>query len=50
VEGFALSGAATGQHGQAVALLAWLCRVPDARSAQIPAESAECAVPPKTAI
>ena len=30
MEGFALSGAATGQHGQAVALLAWLCRAPDA--------------------
>jgi hypothetical protein len=30
VEGFALSDAATGQHGQAVALLAWLCRAPDA--------------------
>src|SRR2546423_7277969 len=30
VEGFALSGAATGQRGQAVALLAWLCRAPDA--------------------
>jgi hypothetical protein len=30
VEGFALSGAATGQHGQA-ALLAWLCRAPDAQ-------------------
>ena len=29
-EGFALSGAATGQHGQAAALLAWLCRAPDA--------------------
>jgi hypothetical protein len=31
VEGFALSDAATGQHGQAVALLAWLCRAPDAQ-------------------
>jgi hypothetical protein len=31
VEGFALSGAATGQHGQAAALLAWLCRAPDAQ-------------------
>ena len=30
-EGFALSGAATGQHGQAVALLAWLCRAPGAQ-------------------
>jgi hypothetical protein len=30
VEGLALPGAATGQHGQAVALLAWLCRAPDA--------------------
>ena len=30
VEGFALPGAATGQHGQAAALLAWLCRAPDA--------------------
>jgi len=30
VEGFALCGAAAGQHGQAVALLAWPCRAPDA--------------------
>ncbi len=29
-EGFALSGAATGQHGQAAALLTWLCRAPGA--------------------
>jgi hypothetical protein len=28
--GFALFDAATGQHGQAVALLAWPCRAPDA--------------------
>ncbi|HMH38068.1 MAG TPA: hypothetical protein VK584_14155, partial [Streptosporangiaceae bacterium] len=50
VEGFALSGAATGQHGQAAALLAWLAAHQAPRSAQIPAASAECAVPAKTAI
>jgi hypothetical protein len=50
VEGFALSDAATGQHGQAAALLAWLAAHRTPRSAQIPAESAECAVPAKTAI
>ena len=50
VEGFALSGAATGQHGQAVALLAWLAAHRTPRSAQIPAASAGCAAPPKTAI
>ena len=31
VERFALFDAATGQHGQAAALLAWLCRASDAR-------------------
>ena len=31
VEGVALFDTATGQHGQAVALLAWLCRAPDAQ-------------------
>jgi hypothetical protein len=50
VEGFALSDAATGQPGQAVALLAWLAAHRTPRSAQIPAASAGCAVPPKTAI
>jgi len=46
VEGFALSAAATGQHGQAVALLAWLAAHRTPRSAQISAASAGCAVPP----
>jgi hypothetical protein len=50
VEGFALSGAATGQHGQAAALQAWLAAHRTPRSAQIPAASAGCAVPPETAI
>jgi hypothetical protein len=50
VEGFALSGAATGQHGQAAALLAWPAAHRTPRSAQISAASAGCAVPPKTAI
>ena len=36
VEGFALSGAATGQHGQAAALPAWLAAHQAPRPAQIP--------------
>jgi len=44
VEGFALSGAATGQHGQVVALLAWLAAHRTPRSARISAASAGCAV------
>src|SRR5262249_3482691 len=48
--GFALSGAATGQHGQAAALLAWLAAHRTPRSAQISAASAGRPVPPKTAI
>jgi hypothetical protein len=50
VEGFALPGAATARHGQAVALLAWLAAHRAARPARIPAASAGCAVPPETAI
>ena len=46
-EGFALSGAAAGQHGQAAALLAWLAAHRTPRSAQIPAASAGCAVAPR---
>ena len=38
VEGFALSGAATGQHGQAAALLAWLAAHRTPRSARISAQ------------
>ena len=45
VEGFALSGAATGQHGPAAALLGWLATHRTPRSAQILAGSAGCAVP-----
>jgi len=40
VEGFALSGAATGQHGQAAALLAWLAAHRTPRSARISAAGA----------
>jgi hypothetical protein len=35
VQGLALSGAATGQHGRAAALLAWLAARRTPRSAQI---------------
>ena len=45
VEGFALPGAATGQHGQAAALLAWLAAHRTPRPAQLSAASAGCAVP-----
>ena len=47
--GVALPGAATRQHRQAAALLAWLAEHRTPRSAQISTASAGCAVRPKTA-
>ena len=48
-EGFALSGAATVQHGQAVALLAWLCRAPGAQvRGSRPAPGAPCRRRPRS--